>query len=174
MAQNGGLFQSLCRLHRTDPRSMSSGFTARERSAANNRQRSFVREARHSTTIAKAIGYVNVGIALGRGIDRASQGFPLLQAHRAEDAPNQMLRRLSAPATPKIRNSGSCDDSTGNMKSCCPFTMGVGAFTRGAKLIGSISGDNGRVNLHTVVAGQVKCLAHGPKPRSVKSGRMSL
>lgn len=50
------------------------------------------RFARHPTTIAKAIGYANVGIALGRGIDRANPGFPLLQAQWAEDAPNQLLR----------------------------------------------------------------------------------
>ena len=80
------------RLHSTDPRSIGSEFTARERSAANNWQRSFVREAGHPTTIAKAIGYANVGIALGRGIDRANQGFPLLQAQWAEYAPSRMLR----------------------------------------------------------------------------------
>jgi hypothetical protein len=51
-----------------------------------------LRFASHPTTIAKAIGYANVGIALGRGIDRANQGFPLLQAQRAEDAPSRMLR----------------------------------------------------------------------------------
>jgi hypothetical protein len=50
------------------------------------------RFASHPTTIAKAIGYANVGIALGRGIDRANQGFPLLQAQWAEDAPSRMLR----------------------------------------------------------------------------------
>ena len=37
-------------------------------------------------------GYANVGIALGRGIDRANQGFPLLKAQRVEDAPSRMLR----------------------------------------------------------------------------------
>ena len=38
------------------------------------------------------ISYANVGIGLGRGIDRANQGFPLLQAQWAEYAPSRMLR----------------------------------------------------------------------------------
>src|ERR1700739_1881742 len=50
------------------------------------------RFARHPPAIAKAIGYANVGIALGRGIDRANQDFPLLQAQWAEYAASRMLR----------------------------------------------------------------------------------
>ena len=40
-------------------------------------------------------------------------------------------------------NIGTCDVSTGNVKSCRPFSISTGVVTRGAKLMSSISGRSG-------------------------------
>ena len=68
-----------------------------------DQNRDYVRIRGHPTAVAKAKGYANLGIALGRGIDRANQGFPLLEAQWAEDAPSRMLRG-AYPHPPHPRN----------------------------------------------------------------------